>query len=245
MNKVLATVLLSITAFTSSAAETVRFASSATYPPFEYYDGSNQIIGFDIDLANALCEEMKVECTFTNQAFDSLIASLKFRRYDAVISGMDITEERSKQVLFTQPYYANSAVFIGKKGQYQSVSDLNGKRVGMENGTTHQKYIHEKQPKIETVSYESYQTAIIDLNNGRLDAVFGDTAVVNEWLKQYPELSKIGETVTDPIYFGTGMGIAVRAGNTELADKFNNALETIKANGVYQSINDKWFPETK
>jgi arginine transport system substrate-binding protein len=245
MNKVIATLLLSLASFSSYAAETVRFASSATYPPFEYYDGNNQIIGFDMDLAKALCKEMQVECTFTNQSFDSLIASLKFRRYDAVISGMDITAERSKQVLFTNPYYANSAVFIGKKGQYLSIDQLKGKRVGMENGTTHQKYIHDKQPEITTVSYESYQTAIIDLNNGRLDAVFGDTAVVNEWLKQYPELAKIGETVTDPSYFGTGMGIAVRAGNTELAEKFNQALTTIKANGVYQSINDKWFPENQ
>lgn len=249
MKKVLFTALLTLSTFVNhvanSAADTIRFASSATYPPFEYYDANNQIVGFDIDLAKALCTEIKAECTFTNQAFDSLIAALKFRRYDAVISGMDITEERSKQVLFTKPYYANSAVFIGKKGQYKSISDLYGKRVGMENGTTHQKYIHDKEPKIETVSYESYQTAIIDLKNGRLDAVFGDTAVVNEWLKESPELAAIGDTVTDAVYFGTGMGIAVRAGNTELADEFNTALDTIKANGVYQTIHDKWFTKAE
>lgn len=71
--------------------------------------------GFDIDLANALCKEMQADCTFTNQAFDSLIPSLKFKRFDAVISGMDITPERQKQVAFTQPYYDNSALFIAQK----------------------------------------------------------------------------------------------------------------------------------
>ena len=104
--------------------------------PFESLDQNNQIVGFDIDLAKALCQQMQAECTFTNNAFDSLIPSLKFRRYDAVISGMDITAERSKQVDFTQPYYANSAIVIAHKGEYSDFSQLKGKRIGVENGTT-------------------------------------------------------------------------------------------------------------
>lgn len=83
--------------------------------PFESIGANNEIVGFDIDLAKALCKQMQAECTFTNHAFDSLIPSLKFRKYDAVISGMDITPERSKQVSFTTPYYENSAVVIAKK----------------------------------------------------------------------------------------------------------------------------------
>ena len=82
-------------------------------------DASNQIVGFDIDLAKALCKQMQADCTFTNHAFDSLIPALKFKKYDAVISGMDITPERSKQVAFTDPYYANSALVIAKKGGLQ------------------------------------------------------------------------------------------------------------------------------
>lgn len=241
MKKTLAALLLAGITFNAAAAETIRFASSATYPPFEYYDETNKIVGFDIDLAKALCEEMKATCTFSNNPFDTLIASLKFRRYDAVISGMDITVERSRQVLFTKPYYENSAVFIAQKGRFTSLEDLYGKRVGMENGTTHQKYIHKELPEITTVSYDSYQTAVLDVKNGRIDAVFGDTAVVNEWLKTYPDLEVVGNTITDETYFGSGLGIAVRTGNTELADKLNTALDTIKANGTYQHISNKWF----
>jgi len=243
MKKLLLAALLSGVAFTAGAADTIRFASSATYPPFESMDANNQIVGFDIDLANALCKQLQAKCTFTNQAFDSLIPALKFKRFDAVISGMDITPERQKQVAFTAPYYANSAVVIAPKGKYQTMADLKGKRIGMENGTTHQKYLQEKHPEITTVAYDSYQNAILDLKNGRLDGVFGDTAVVNEWLKNNPNLAAVGEHITDPQYFGIGLGIAVRPDNTALLEKLNGALTAIKADGTYKAINDKWFPQ--
>ncbi|EDN1490367.1 arginine ABC transporter substrate-binding protein, partial [Salmonella enterica subsp. enterica serovar Kentucky] len=183
------------------------------------------------------------ECTFTNHAFDSLIPALKFRKYDAVISGMDITPERSKQVAFSNPYYANSALVIAKKDTYKTFTDLKGKRIGMENGTTHQKYLQDKHPEVKTVAYDSYQNAIIDLKNGRIDGVFGDTAVVNEWLKTNPQLGPATEKVTDPQYFGTGLGIAVRPDNKALLEKLNNALAAIKADGTYQKISDQWFPQ--
>ncbi|MCT4710911.1 ABC transporter substrate-binding protein ArtJ [Enterobacteriaceae bacterium H11S18] len=243
MKKLLLATLFASAAFSATAAEKISFGSSATYPPFESLNASNQIVGFDIDLAKALCKQMQADCTFTNHAFDSLIPSLKFRKYDAVISGMDITPERSKQVAFTDPYYANSAVVIAKKGAFKSLNELKGKRVGMENGTTHQKYLQDKHPEIKTVSYDSYQNAIIDLKNGRLDGVFGDTAVVNEWLKTNPQLGTVGEHVTDPQYFGTGLGIAVRPENKALLKKLNDALAAIKADGTYQKISDQWFPQ--
>ena len=146
MKKLVLAALLATFAAGASAVDKINFGVSATYPPFESLDASNQIVGFDIDLAKALCKQMQADCTFTNHAFDSLIPSLKFKKYDAVISGMDITPERSKQVAFTDPYYANSAVVIAKKGAYKSFDELKGKRIGMENGTTHQKYLQDKHP---------------------------------------------------------------------------------------------------
>lgn len=239
---ILAAALATLT-LSAHAADTLRFASSATYPPFESLDRDNQIVGYDIDLAKALCQQMQAECTFTNNAFDSLIPSLKFRRFDAVISGMDITDDRSKQVDFTQPYYANSAIVIARKGKFSDFASLKGKRIGVENGTTHQKYLQEKHPEIATVAYDSYQNAILDMKNGRLDGVFGDTAVVNQWLKTNGDLAPVGEHVTDKTYFGTGLGIAVRKGNDALRDRLNAALATLKSNGVLQQLNQKWFPE--
>lgn len=239
---VLAAVLASVT-FGSFAADKIRFASSATYPPFESLDSNNQIVGFDIDLAKALCKEMKAECTFTNNPFDSLVPALKFRRYDAVISGMDITAERSKQVSFTQPYYANSAILIAPKGKFTDLSQLKGKRVGIENGTTHQKYLSEQHPEIIAVAYDSYQSAILDLKNNRLDGIFGDSAVVNQWLKNSPNLATVGAHVTDSSYFGSGLGIAVRKDNDALLEKLNAALNTLRTNGTIDKLNQQWFPQ--
>ncbi|WP_312241258.1 arginine ABC transporter substrate-binding protein [Pantoea sp.] len=243
MKKWIVAAVVATLTMSAQAAEKIRFASSATYPPFESLDRENQIVGFDIDLAKALCQQMKAECSFTNNAFDSLIPSLKFRRYDAVISGMDITAERSKQVDFTQPYYANSAIAIARKGKYSDLAQLKGKRIGMENGTTHQKYLLEKHPEVTAVAYDSYQNAILDLKNGRLDGVFGDSAVVTQWLKSNSDLAAVGDRVTDAAYFGTGLGIAVRQGNDALRNQLNTALAAIKADGTWQQLNQKWFPE--
>lgn len=241
MKKLVIAALLASVSLSAAAAQTIRFATEASYPPFEAVDANNKIVGFDVDLANALCKEMDATCTFTNQAFDSLIPSLKFRRIDAVMAGMDITPEREKQVLFSTPYYDNAALFIGQKGKYTSVDQLKGKKVGVQNGTTHQKYITDKHPEITTVAYDSYQNAKLDLQNGRIDAVFGDNAVVTEWLKTNDKLVAVGENVTDKAYFGTGLGIAVRQGNTELQQKFNTALEKVKKDGTYDTIYKKWF----
>ena len=102
MKKVLIAALIAGFSLSATAAETIRFATEASYPPFESIDANNQIVGFDVDLAQALCKEIDATCTFSNQAFDSLIPSLKFRRVEAVMAGMDITPEREKQVLFTR-----------------------------------------------------------------------------------------------------------------------------------------------
>ncbi|QYM91288.1 arginine ABC transporter substrate-binding protein [Dickeya zeae] len=243
MKKLLVAALFGGLSLSAGAAETIRFATEASYPPFESVDASNQIVGFDIDLANALCKQIQATCTFSNQAFDSLIPGLKFRRYDAVIAGMDITPERQQQVSFTQPYYENSALFIAQKDKLADIAALKGKRVGVQNGTTHQKYLLDKHKDITVVPYDSYQNAVLDLKNGRLDAVFGDTAVVNEWLKENPNLASVGNKVTDKDYFGIGLGIAVRQNNDELVKKFNDALNNIKQDGTYQTIYKKWFQQ--
>ncbi|MDX7987561.1 arginine ABC transporter substrate-binding protein [Xenorhabdus sp. 12] len=245
MKKLLFATLLSAITLSATAAEqaTLRFATEASYPPFEFIDANNKIQGFDVDLANAICAKIHTKCTFTNQAFDSLIPSLKFRRFDVLMAGIDITPERQKQVDFTDTYYDNSAIFIAVKGKFNNISDLKGKLVGMQNGTTHQKYLMEQHKEIKTVPYDSYQNAILDLKNGRIDAVFGDTAVVNEWLKTNKNLGTVGNKVTDKNYFGTGLGIAVRKGDTDLLNKLNKALAEVKQDGSYDVIYKKWFEQ--
>lgn len=231
-----------LAAFSFAAnAQNVKFGMETTYAPFEYYDDNNQLTGFDVDIANKICEKLEYNCSFVSQSFDSLIPSLKTRRIDAAISGIDITDERSKQVDFTQPYYENSAKFIIQKDAFKTKEDLKGKRVGIQNGTTHQKYLMEKHPEVEVVSYDSYQYAVLDLKANRIDAIFSDSAVADEWLNKEPTLAQLDQNIVDPDYFGKGLGIAVRNNNNELLSNFNKALDEMKQDGSYQVIYDKWF----
>ncbi|WP_323116647.1 transporter substrate-binding domain-containing protein, partial [Klebsiella variicola] len=106
--------------------EKIRFATEASYAPFETVNEKNEIVGFDVDLAQAMCAKIDAECTFTNQAFDSLIPSLKYKRFDALMAGIDVTPERQKQVDFTNTYYDNSAVFVAVAGKFDSIDSLKG-----------------------------------------------------------------------------------------------------------------------
>lgn len=241
MKKILLAGLIGLTSTQAMAQEEIKFATEATYAPFEYMDDNNQIQGFDIDLANALCEEIQAKCTFQNQAFDSLIPALKFKRYDAAISAMDITEARLQQVNFTNAYYENAAAFVSAKDEIADQAALKGKRVGVQNGSTHQSYLVDQMPGVTAVPYASYQDAFIDMQNGRIDSVFGDTAVVAEWFKKEDNLAYVGEPITNKQYFGNGFGIAVNKDNQELVDQLNAALEKVKQNGRYQAIFDKYF----
>lgn len=239
-----ALVSLAISLSVFAEKKILRFATEASYPPFEFMSAHNEIEGFDIDLAKALCQKMQIECVFVNQAFDSLIPSLKSRRIDAVIAGLDITPERSKQVAFTTPYFKNSALFIIQTGKFAGIDDLKGKRVGMQNGSTHQKFLIDKHPEMIPISYSTYQNAILDLKNGRLDAVFGDTAAVNQWLIKNPTLGALGNKITDSDYFGVGLGIAVKQADDSLLNKLNEAIKQIKQDGSYDRIYKKWFPKS-
>lgn len=241
MKKILLASLIGLASFNAAAQEEIKFAMEATYAPFEYMDENNQIQGFDVDLANALCEEMKATCTFHNQAFDSLIPALKFKRYDAAISAMDITEARLQQVNFSDAYYDNSAAFISIEGKVADQAALEGKRIGVQNGSTHQSFLLEQMTGVTAVPYSSYQDAFIDMKNGRIDSVFGDTAVVAEWFKKQDNLTYVGDQVTNQEYFGNGFGIAVNKSNPELVAQLNTALAAVKANGEYDKIFNKYF----
>ena len=244
VTSILAATALSAAVSQVQADDSIHFAMEATYPPFEYLGDNNQIEGFDVDLANAICSELKVSCKFSNQPFDSLIPSLKYRKFDAIISGMDITPARMKQVDFSQPYYENSAVFVAAKDRFNTATDLHGKSIGVQNGSTHEQYVIDKLEAqgVKVRPYDSFQNAFLDMSSGRVDAVFADTAVAKEWMAERGQgkFATVGQEVKDANYFGMGYGIAVRK-KDELKGQIDNALNTLKANGTYQKIHAKYF----
>ena len=222
----------------STQAKDLTFAMEPSYPPFETTNEKGEIIGFDVDIANAICKEIQANCSFKSLSFDGLVQAVKQKRIDGVISAMDITEARSKQVLFSDAYYDSSASFIALK----SKADLNtAKNVGVQNGTTFQQYVVAEAKQYAPKAYNSIQDSILDLKNGRIDLIFGDTAVLADMLSKETDLTFVGEKVTNPKYFGNGLGIAINKGNKDLVDELNKGLAIIKANGEYQKIYDKWM----
>ena len=222
----------------SAQAKDLTFAMEPSYPPFETTNEKGEIIGFDVDIANAICKEIQANCSFKSLSFDGLVQAVKQKRIDGVISAMDITEARSKQVLFSDDYYDSSASFIALKGK----ADLNtAKNVGVQNGTTFQQYVVAEAKQYAPKAYNSIQDSILDLKNGRIDLIFGDTAVLADMLSKETDLTFVGEKVTNQKYFGNGLGIAINKGNKDLVDELNKGLATIKANGEYQKIYDKWM----
>lgn len=237
MKKLLLVSALALSAF-SAQAKDLTFAMEPSYPPFELTNEKGEIIGFDVDIANAICKEIQANCSFKSQSFDGLIQAVKQKRIDGAISAIDITEARAKQVEFTDAYYDSSASFIAVKGK----ADLNtAKNVGVQNGTTFQQYVVAEAKQYAPKSYASLQDAVLDLKNGRIDIIFGDTAVLADMLSKEAELSFVGEKVTNQKYFGNGLGIAVNKSNSELVAELNKGLAAIKANGEYQKIYDKWM----
>ncbi len=224
--------------------KTIRFGTEATYPPFEYVDESGKIRGFDVDIAMALCKEMQVQCEFQNQAFNSLIQGLKLGKFDAVIASIGITEERKKQVAFTQSYYEPSGSFVALVAKHYSLKDLEGKTVGVQVSSTLEKYLQDKyHGKVKIKTYASIQEAFLDLVAGRVDMVLADTPIAKAWLKQNnnTEYSIVDQPIIDHEYFGTGLGIAVNQKNAELLKALDAALTRIKENGTYSKISQEYF----
>ncbi|MCK3654487.1 arginine ABC transporter substrate-binding protein [Pasteurellaceae bacterium Macca] len=238
MKKLLLASLLAVS--TVASAQEITFAMEPSYPPFETINEKGEIIGFDVDIAQAVCKEIQATCHFKSQSFDALIPSLIKGRggFDAAISAIDITEARAKQVAFSDAYYESSASFIAVKGK----SDLaSAKSVGVQNGTTYQQYATNEAKQYNVKPYASIQDAILDLKNGRIDLIFGDTDVLREMFEKNPDLTFVGEKVTDKRYFNNGFGIATNKSKKALIESLNKGISAIKANGEYQKIYDKWM----
>ena len=226
--------------------EKLVIGTEGAYPPFNNLESDGTLTGFDVDIAKALCEEMKAECTFVTQDWDGIIPALIAKKFDAIIASMSITEERKQQVDFSKKYYNTPpAIAVPKDSELTEATEaaLAGKIIGAQASTTHSNYAEAHMKESEIKLYPTADEYKLDVANGRVDAVVDDVVVLSEWLKTEDGAccKLLGTLPIDPVINGEGAGIAVRKGETELADKFTAAIAAIRESGKYQEINAKYF----
>jgi arginine/ornithine transport system substrate-binding protein len=226
----------------------VRVATEGAYEPFNWVDKEGKLRGFDVDIANALCERIKAKCTIVAQDWDGIIPGLLAKKYDAIVASMSITEERKQKVDFTNKYYQTPARFVVKKGSGVQITKdgLKGKTVGVQRATIHANYLEDNFKGVATIKqYDTQENTNIDLANGRLDAVLADSIVLLFGFLRKPEgkdFEFVGPELTDRKWFGDGAGIALRKEDKELRELLNRALADLRKDGTYKRINDKYFP---
>ncbi|WP_440995330.1 ABC transporter substrate-binding protein [Arhodomonas sp. SL1] len=225
----------------AQAADNIRIATEGAYPPFNFIDESGEVKGFDVDIANALCEEMGADCELVIQDWDGIIPGLVAGKYDAIIASMSITPERQEAVTFSERYYSNKLQFIAAKdSDFGPEGDLGGTAIGAQRATIAAQWLEENTEDVTVRLYDTQENAFLDLASGRVDAILADKYVSWEWLES--EQGSDYEFKGDPVYEDDEIAIAVRKGNTELAERFSEAIEAIRADGTYQRINEKYFP---
>jgi polar amino acid transport system substrate-binding protein len=221
----------------SEEMSTYIVGTEAQFPPFEIVDSQGNVVGFDVDLMNAIAEDQGFKVEYMDQDFAGLIPALQTGNIDIIASGMTITEEREKEVDFSAPYItAGLAIAVTDDNEnIKSVDDLKGKTVAVQTGSTgYMKAEELKEAGViaEIKDFPHVNEAIEEMKIGGADAMINDLPVTNAFIAAQPGVIKIvGEPLTSESY-----GFAVRSGNTELLNKINTGLENVKASGKYDEL---------
>ena len=240
--------LLALFSLNSLAADPLklRVGVEGAYPPFSSVGVDGKLKGFDIDIATAVCAEMKAQCTLVQQDFDGMIPALKARKFDLIVASLSITPERLKVVDFSDKYYNTPNRLIAKVGVAidGSPASFKGKKIGVQRSTINDRYATEKFAGATVVRYGKQDEIYLDLAAGRIDATLVDAVAGDAGFLKTPAgkgYAFTGPDYVDPAFFGSGVGIALRKGETELRDKVNAAIKAIRANGTYQKIQAQYF----
>ncbi|MDD5604723.1 MAG: basic amino acid ABC transporter substrate-binding protein [Dehalococcoidales bacterium] len=215
----------------------IRVATDATWPPFEYVDTTTgEIVGFDVDLFNAIAEEAGLEVEWINVEWDPLLAGVAQGTYDAAISSITIKEERKADMDFSDPYYIAGQIIVARTDSTMTgAGDLVGKKVGVQSGTTGDDEVS-AMDGVNVTGYDEIGMAFVALMNNQVDAVVCDTPVASGYVNKYDTLKTVGEVLTTEEY-----GIAMPKGSDELMSKINAALAEVKAKGVIDQLVEKWL----
>jgi len=215
----------------------LKMATSADFPPFESRDTNGEFIGFDIDLANIIAEELGYKLEISDQNFDGLIGALQAKRVDMVLAGMSATEKRKKNVDFSKEYHRSGEMFLSlPENKVESLDGLKGKVVGVQLGTIQEEGANElsKEYGFEVKAVDNAAVLIQELLSNRVDVVYMDKQVAKGYMESQGLFGFDDPTTSSP-----GMAIAFPKGS-DLVEKVNKVLEKLEENGKLQELKDKW-----
>lgn len=224
----------------------IRIGVEGNYPPFSRLGADGKLGGFDIDIANAICAQLKAECTLVQQEWDGMMPALNARKFDMIVASMTISEERKRVAEFSDPYYDVPSRWVAKAGMLKDASpaSLKGKKIIVLRNSPRAKYVSETYKDSEVLLVAKENEVYLELASGRGDIGFGSSVVSAEAFLKKPEgkgYEQVGPNVRLGAGVDGGVGIAMRKGDSELREKVNAALKAIKANGTYKAINARYF----
>lgn len=241
MKKIIMTVIALAALFSFSCSKSndvIKMGTNAAFPPFEYTLGT-EVVGFDVTVSQLISRDYGKKLKVVDMNFDGLIAALQSGSIDFIAAGMTATEERRKNVDFSEPYYLSKQTIIIKASDktVASVNDLKGKVVGVQAGTTGELFATEEIEGLNVKSFKTGIDAALALKNGAIEAIIIDELPAQEIVRRNVELKLV-----DDDFYTDEYAIAVKKGNTELLNSINKTIEKIKADGTYQKLIDAYMP---
>jgi arginine/ornithine transport system substrate-binding protein len=250
VKSILAATMIALISSGSHAADQIRIATDATFPPFESIDASGKLVGYDVELMQAICEAAKLNCDIFNAAWDGMIPGLIDGKYDALISQLTVTEKRRQVIAFSDIYDHPIFRFVAKKGAALDFTPegLAGKTIAVQTGTPMDAYVTSHYPKATIKRYDTGSAPYLELTAGRADLHISYQAqITHSFLnsdngKDF-ELTGPQLTGKDAKEFGEGVAIAINRKNTDLVSAINKGLAIVRENGALAALNAKYFGE--
>lgn len=238
---VAAVLCVSCLAGCGSSKQALVVGTNAAFPPFEYVGDDGKPDGFDVALIKAIGEKIGMEVQIQDMEFDSLVSSIG-NKIDVAIAGMTVTEERKNMVDFSDPYYeAVQDVLVPAGSAIATADDLKGLKIGVQLGTTGE-FIADEIEGAEVSAYNKAVDAVNDLNNGRVDCVIVDKNPAEVFASQFSD-KVVALPGTQFEFEAENYAIALPKGNTELANKINDALKQLKEDGTYDNLVKQYIEE--
>ena len=243
--------LVLATSFSVAAKEwkEIRVAIDPTYKPFTFKTADGKPTGFDVKIAEALCEKVKAKCVFVEQQWDAMVPGLLAKKYDAIISSMSVTEERLRQVAFTGKYYNTPSKVVVRKDIKTdgSAASLKGKKIGVLKGSTQEKYAKGvlAPAGVNVVGYDAQDQVYLDIKAGRLDGTVADVVEVQGGFLDTADgknYAFVGQPLSMKKYFGEGVGVAMRKEDKDLKASLDKAIKDIRSDGSWKKISEEFVP---